>query len=1429
MGYEVELITLVPTVSDSTAAVSIAMDVVRSGGPHPIDLAIGPNTIHVVVTAQDGTSSRIYTIVVTRAKPEVSITSTSTEVSEGEGAILTISRSAPVSKVLDVIVNVSETGSLVPDSHEGSKTVTIPAWATTTALTIATDADDDLWEEHSDITAEIVSDLAYIINQANDSTEVRVNDDDFPMATAVLSASPNPVAEGETLTATILVITNADERPHRGGGTLTLEIGDGTAQPSDYGNPSKTSFLISESDFTFDAGTNTYRSEYTATILIAKDSEVEVGESLIVSMYKSGDSPTSLALDQPTSVTVDINDHTIGLLDLEVSGVALHPPFTSDTLNYTATVPYSMAEIVVTATTTASASVPTTKLNGVLNTENVFPLLVGDNSITIEVTGEDSNSGRTYTVLVTRQAPEVSVHAGSTEVGEGEVLGFTLNRSSAAPDTLEVRVNVTEDGTLVPEGSEGEGVRSVIIPKGATSTTLAVATEEDDDIWEAHSKVSVTILARDSYTIAPGEGKAETSVLDNDFPDATAALSVDPNVVAEGGKVTARVTVTTARNEAPHNDSGRLSVATANDTAISGTDYTALAPPTGIVRFAASDFSPNASSSHAYYEASKDLEIRSVIDSDLEGPEKFSVILSRVTTGESPTDDRIALDAGSQILSVTILDSPESELSTLSLSAGTLTPAFTASTTDYSANVDYSNEQITVNAMTSRDNTRITVLDGADMEIPDANDYTEGHQVGLIVGENVIKLRVTAQDNAVLQTYTVSVTRAKPRVSISATTTEATEGADVEFTVSRDAAVSEPLQVVVSVTETHSMVTDPFKGEGSRTVIIPAHAKSTTLRVVTDTDDDTWEDHSTVRAEIQTEATYTIEANGTSAETRVMDNDFPEATAELAVSPSQVSEGRSVVLLVKVETLRDETPHAGAGTIEIMVVGETASSSDDFVPLGDSLFTFNEGDFKSVSSVNGEQRYQATKEVSIETIEDDKSEEPETITVKLVRVSHGDSPTARYLVLDPNAEARTVTITDGVQDQAPGGGGTQGDPSNDQGGQGASTGSSGSGGGGGGSSSSASSNRRPAFTESADVTRSIAENSPVGTKVGKRVSAIDSDGDRLTYSLVGEDHLSFTINERTGQLYSSSVLDREVSARYYLKVNVFDGKGGDDSIEVIVIVTDVNEAPTLTGEAVINRQEETTGVVTTYSSADPENGAIDWVLSGDDAELFSIDEGVLALLVLPDYENPGDADRDNVYMVRVEVHDGVHKRTLDVSIYVTDVYEFPTPTPTPILVPSPTPTVTVAPTAVPTSTAKPDPTETPSPTKTPTATPTSTPVSTPKSTGTPTPDPTSTVTPAPSSTSTPAPTPTLAPVPAPTATRTPVATLLLAPTPTPVPTSETKVVPAVAPIFDTPTPTPLPLVSSTGSESVPAWLLLSITFWAILATGVGVYAYVRQR
>ena len=1435
VGYEIESVTVTPTLSDGNATVSIGGTPAASGSGYPIDLAVGTNDIEVVVTAGDERTTRAYTVTVTRSKPEVGISAEAEEVSEGNDIAFIVSRNAAVSDTLDVKINLTETGALLADQAEGNRTVPIGPGATSTTVSVSTDTDDDTWEDHSKITATLVSSDLYTLKAGDNSADVQVRDNDFPEATASLTVSPNPVAEGETATLSIEVVTSDNQEPHSGGGTLNLSINDDTTEPEDYGGLSESSFSIGESDFAHSGSDNRYKSEYKATITIADDGEVEVGESFSISVSKSADAAAGLDLMASTTVMVKIVDNNVGLERLELSGVTLTPAFSSDVIDYTATATYPVAETVINATAAhASSSAPVIRLNGVVHRDDKMPLIVGETVITIEAAAEDSRTIRTYTVVVTRQKPEVSISAGGIVVPEGEAPSFTVTRSHAASDTLDVELSVVETGDEVPDGSEGEGTRSVIIPANATSTTITVTTETDDYAWEPHSTVLVTISPSDPYTIKTGKGVAQTILMDNDFPEATAVLTVDPDTVVEGGAVVAEVIVTTVREEEPHADGGQLNVSVANDTAIADSDYTALTFSEGTVSFSRGDFSHFTGSGQSRYQASKHMNIDTLADSDPEGAEKFVVILAKVATGTSPTSGQIFLDAASQEVKVTIQDGPAADLNALGLSSGTLTPRFSASTTVYGADVDYGIEQITVTAIQTGESLRITFLDEDDDMITDADETVPGQQINLAVGENVIKARITGGGNTVLQTYTITVTRSKPEVSVSATTTGVVEGSMVVFTVARSAAVFESLIVALSITETGSMVSDALEGEGARTVTIPGNATSTTLMVITETDDDTWETHSTVGATIATSDTYEIKADEGSADAQVMDNDFPAATAELAASPSSVTEGRTVSAFVTITTERHEEPHADAGTWQLVIAESTATIDDDFIPSSMDPMTFSVGDFRESTTASGEKQYWASKRVTVATVDDDEFEGSETFTIELVRVTGGGSPTPSQIVLDPGAQSRLVTITDNDQEQTQTDGGDQGGSSNGDGVQnsGAGNASYQSSGGGGGGSGRYSSNRRPSFSDGSETTRAVDENSVKGTRVGKPVSAEDSDGDRLTYSLSGEDQSSFTISKTSGRLYADVDLDRETTARYYVTVNVSDGKGGSDSIEVTIVIVDVDEAPEVTGESVITHIEGAEGMLATYAANDPENGAVSWALSGEDAEAFSIDNGSLTFLGRPDYEAPMDANRDNVYLLTVVVSDGPHTSTLDISVTVSDLDESPTPTSTPAPTPTLTPAPTVTPTAVPTPTPSPAATQTPYPTLTPTAMPTSTstatPTPVPTSTSIPTLTPSPTLTPPSSPSSSPTHLPTGTPTPWPTATLTPSPTSTPGPTATQVPTETPKVERVSVLTSPTPTETPASLVSLADGSNVPAWLLLSITFWAILATGSAVYVYLNR-
>ena len=81
--------------------------------------------------------------------------------------------------------------------------------------------------------------------------------------------------------------------------------------------------------------------------------------------------------------------------------------------------------------------------------------------------------------------------------------------------------------------------------------------------------------------------------------------------------------------------------------------------------------------------------------------------------------------------------------------------------------------------------------------------------------------------------------------------------------------------------------------------------------------------------------------------------------------------------------------------------------------------------------------------------------------------------------------------------------------------------------------------------------------------------------------------------------------------------------------------------------------------VGTFRARDQDGDSITWSLGGPDADLFSIEDGVLSFLEPPDYEDPqsagagGPAEGRNVYRVTVRASGGTH----DVTVTVTDVDE----------------------------------------------------------------------------------------------------------------------------------------------------------------------------
>ena len=192
-----------------------------------------------------------------------------------------------------------------------------------------------------------------------------------------------------------------------------------------------------------------------------------------------------------------------------------------------------------------------------------------------------------------------------------------------------------------------------------------------------------------------------------------------------------------------------------------------------------------------------------------------------------------------------------------------------------------------------------------------------------------------------------------------------------------------------------------------------------------------------------------------------------------------------------------------------------------------------------------------------------------------------------------------------------------------------------------------------------DAAPNYAENGtgPVATYL-----ATDPESATITWTLEGDDAADFDISS-SGVLTFKSSPDHETPADadtdnvYMVTVVASDGTYSDTH-DVTVTVTNVDEAPVITGDAAPNYAENGTGPVAAYLATDPESATITWTLEGDDAADFDISSsGVLTFKSSPDHETPADADTDNVYMVTVVASDGTYSDTHDVTVTVTNVDE----------------------------------------------------------------------------------------------------------------------------------------------------------------------------
>ena len=677
--------TVTPTVNDSGARHIIKLGGVTDSD-RTISLAVGSNVITVEVTAEDGETTKTYTVTVTRSAPPSSDATLSaltlSRVDFGTFSSATTSYSAQVANsvtqtTVTPVVNDSGASRIIKLGGVTDSDDTVSLAVGSNVITVEVTAEDDSTKKTYSVTvtraAAPVSapDLTVPYVYTFKTKPVRLQIRRFTLGVNVINQG-----SGSSGSTTLHYYRSADS---------TITDGDTEVGTDAVGGLAASGRSVEGIDLTAPSAPGTYY--YGACVDAVPD------ESDTTNNCSAG-----IAWVVPETST-----------DATLSGLTLSDvnfgTYASSTTSYSAQVANSVSQTTVTPTKNHSGASYVIKLDGVTDTDGVIALSVGSNVITVEVTAEDGQTSRTYTVTLTRLA---SIQQESTDATLSALtlsgIDFGTFRSGMTSYSAHVANSVTE--TTVTPTVNDSGASYVIKLDGVTD------------------------------------------------PDGTLSLAVGSNVMtvvvtAEDETTIETYTVTVTRSEPLSTD------ATLKSLSIDDVEWSRLSLEYITVFWVTFDSSVTQATVRAVVNhpgASYVLKVDGVVDDDgvvpvvrVSAPVKPSITIEVTAEDEETTR--------TYDLSPRRMNSTDATLSALTLS-GIDYGTFSSGTTSYTATVAYSVTETTVMPTGNQPGTSYVIkLDG----VSDADGT-----VFLSVGANVITVEVTAEDDRVTSTYTVTVTRAEP-------------------------------------------------------------------------------------------------------------------------------------------------------------------------------------------------------------------------------------------------------------------------------------------------------------------------------------------------------------------------------------------------------------------------------------------------------------------------------------------------------------------------------------------------------------------------------------------------------------------------------------------------------------------------------------------
>jgi len=451
-------ITVTPTIADAGASIKVNGITVSSGAASGVlTLNTGNNTITIAVTAADGVTKNIYTVIVNRISNNPYLSN------------LTLS-SGTLSPVF-----AAATGVYTASVNNAITSITVTPTLNNPNATVKVNG--------------------ILVNSGAASTQIPLVDG-TNLITIVVTAQDGVTIKTYKVTVTRL-LSDVD--------LTNIVLGSGSLSPVfSSGNTSYTAMV-----------TNATTSITITPTLNNPASSIKVNNTAIASGATSA--PIALAVGNTTinivvtaadgvtkktyTVVVTRPSNNAYLTGLAVSSGSLNPAFAMTTNVYTLAVPSTTASITVTPTLNnphATITVNGTEVAGGTASQAI-PTAVGTTTITTIVTAQDGITQKTYTITVTRLSNNtylsgLALSSGTLSPAFAQTTASYTASVSNAITTITVKPTLSNpNGTVTVNGTPvTSGTASAAIPLNVGANTITTVVTAQDGVTHKTYTITVT-------------------------------------------------------------------------------------------------------------------------------------------------------------------------------------------------------------------------------------------------------------------------------------------------------------------------------------------------------------------------------------------------------------------------------------------------------------------------------------------------------------------------------------------------------------------------------------------------------------------------------------------------------------------------------------------------------------------------------------------------------------------------------------------------------------------------------------------------------------------------------------------------------------------------------------------------------------------------